>query len=121
VLGRGGTEPGEVRQAIAQVRLFIEQHGDSRFDNLDESDARPVLNRAGWRKGSGENRRWLILSEAWKQEVCVGLDTQLVARTLADRGMLTKGHDGHQKVEKVFGQSMRFYVITSRIFDGSDE
>jgi hypothetical protein len=35
--------------------------------------------------------------------------------------MLTKGHDGYPKVEKVFGQSMRFYVITSLIFDGSDE
>jgi putative DNA primase/helicase len=30
--GRGGTEPAEVRQAIEQVRLFIEQHGESRFD-----------------------------------------------------------------------------------------
>ena len=25
---RGGTEPAEIRQAIEQVRLFIEQHGD---------------------------------------------------------------------------------------------
>jgi putative DNA primase/helicase len=114
ILGRGGIEPGEVRRAIAQARLFIEQHGDLRFDDVDDPGARPVLNRAGWRKGSGENRRWLILPEAWKQEVCVGLDPQLVARTLADRGMLTKGHDGHQKVEKVFGQSMRFVAHLRR-------
>jgi putative DNA primase/helicase len=32
VEGRGGTEGAEVRQAISQVKLFIETHGDSRFD-----------------------------------------------------------------------------------------
>jgi putative DNA primase/helicase len=34
--GRGGTEPAEVRQAIEQVRLFIEQHGESRFEPFDD-------------------------------------------------------------------------------------
>jgi putative DNA primase/helicase len=51
--GRGGTESAEVRQAVGQVRLFIEQHGESRFEPIDDPDARPVNNRAGWRKGSG--------------------------------------------------------------------
>ena len=27
---RGGTEPAEIRQAIGQVRFFIEQHGEAR-------------------------------------------------------------------------------------------
>ncbi|MGC2834588.1 MAG: DUF927 domain-containing protein, partial [Methylocella sp.] len=53
---RGGTEPAEVRQAIEQVRLSIEQFGKSRFDTLDDIDTRPVNNRAGWRKGSGPDR-----------------------------------------------------------------
>jgi uncharacterized protein (DUF927 family) len=65
---RGGTEPAEVRQAIEAVRHFIEAHGEARFDDLDDPDARPVPNRAGWRKGAGEDRRWLILPEVWKQE-----------------------------------------------------
>jgi hypothetical protein len=32
--GRGGREAGEVQVALSQVRLFIEQHGDSRFEPL---------------------------------------------------------------------------------------
>jgi uncharacterized protein (DUF927 family) len=40
--GRGGTESSEVSQAIATVRLFIEVHGDARFENLDDPEARPV-------------------------------------------------------------------------------
>ena len=31
---RGGKEAGEVHAAISQVRLFIEQHGDARFEPL---------------------------------------------------------------------------------------
>jgi putative DNA primase/helicase len=115
--GRGGTEPAEVRQAIQQVRLFIEQHGDSRFDSLDDPDARPVLSRAGWRKGSGEDRRWMIPPEVWK-EVCAGLDPRFVAKALAEGGMLERGNDANAKVEKIEGGTKRVYVITPRIFDG---
>ena len=117
---RGGTEPAEVRQAIAQVWHFIEAHGESRFDSSDDPDARPVQNRAGWRKGAGEDRRWLILPEVWNSDVCAGLDAKYVPRVLADRGMLTKASDGYQKVEKIAGTPKRVYVVTPRIFDGGD-
>ena len=112
---RGGTEPAEVRQAVEQVRLFIEQHGESRFDSLDDPDARPVQNRAGWKKGAGEHREWYIPPEAWK-EVCTGLAANSVAKVLSDRGILSKGNDGNQKA----GKPMRVYAVTSRIFDGGD-
>ncbi len=98
---RGGTEPAEVRQAVEAVRHFIEAHGEARFDNLDDPDGRPVPNRAGWRRGSGEDRRWLIPSEVWKQDVCAGLDAKFVAGVLAKRGALAKGQDGNTRVEEL--------------------
>jgi uncharacterized protein (DUF927 family) len=116
--GREGIEPAEVRQAIEQVRHFIEAHGESRFDDGSDVAARPVHNRAGWRKGSDENRRWMIPPEVWKVEVCGGLDSKFTAKVLAERGMLEKGADGSMKVEKIEGASKRVYVITPRIFDG---
>ena len=119
--GRGGTEPAEVRQAIEQVRLFIEQHGESRFDTLDDPDARPVNNRAGWRKGSGPDREWMIPPEVWKSEICNGLDATLVARTLSERGMLQRVGDGFQPVRKIDGANKRVYVVTAKIFDGGDD
>lgn len=119
--GRGGTEPAEVRQAVERVRLFIEQHGESRFDSLDHTAARPVQNRAGWRKGTGEHREWLIPSEVWKVEVCAGLDAKYVAKVLSERGMLSKSRDGNQKVVKVAGISTRVYAVTPRIFDGAEQ
>jgi putative DNA primase/helicase len=116
--GRGGTEPAEVRQAVETVRHFIEAHGEARFDSLDDTDARPVPNRAGWRKGAGEDRRWLILPEVWKQDVCAGLDPKFVASVLADRGALARGSDGNVRVERIAGTTKRVYVITPQIFDG---
>jgi putative DNA primase/helicase len=118
---RGGTEPAEVRQAIEQVRLFIEQHGESRFDTLDDLDARPVSNRAGWRKGSGPHREWMVPPEVWKTEICNGLDATLVARTLAERGMVLRAADGFQPVRKIDGANKRVYAVTGRIFDGGGD
>ena len=88
---RGGAEAGEVQVAISQVRLFIEQHGDSRFEAIPAQD-RAVSNRAGW--GDGSERQWLIPPETWKSEVTVGLNPTLVARVLADREMLKRAGNG---------------------------
>ena len=43
----GGSGPYEARQAVAQVRHFIEAHGDSRFDDITtpDPDRKPVANR----------------------------------------------------------------------------
>ncbi len=111
---RGGREAGEVQAAISKVRLFIEQHGDSRFDPVDARE-RPVHNRAGWRRGDGLERQWLIPPETWKAEVVVGHDPILVARVLADRGLLRRASDGYQCVERIEGRSQRVYVVSAKI------
>ncbi len=116
---RGGTEPAEARQAIEQVRLFIEQYGEARFEPLDEADARTVLNRAGWRKG-GNEREWLIPPETWKNEICSGLDPKFVAKTLAEAGILKRASDGNQQVRKIDGANKRVFVIGAAIFDGGE-
>jgi putative DNA primase/helicase len=117
--GRGGTEGAEVQEAISKVRLFIESHGDSRFEPVEKSgEFRPVNNRAGWRKGSGSERLWLIPAEVWKSEVCSGIDPGLAARVLAERGMLVRAEDGFIKVHKIEGRTQRAYTVTATILDG---
>ena len=110
-----------MRQAIEQIRLFIEQHGESRFHTLDDVDVRPVNNRAGWRKGSGPHREWMIPPEVWKSEICAGLDSTMVARTLSERGMLRRAGDGFQPVRKIDGANKRVYAVTAKIFDGGGD
>ena len=117
---RGGAEAGEVQAAISQVRLFIEQYGDARFELIGTQD-RPINNRAGWRKGDGPDREWLIPPEIWKAEVATGLNPTLVARALSDRGMLRRDPDGKFScVEKIQGRSQRVYVVTAKIVTEPD-
>ena len=113
--GRGGKDAAEVHGAISQVRLFLEQHGNFRFEPIGGTSERSISNRAGWRRGDGPQREWLIPPETWKAEVAVGHDPKLVARVLADHGMLKRAKDGFQRVEKVQGRPQRVYVVTARI------
>jgi uncharacterized protein (DUF927 family) len=89
---RGGTEAAEVTAGIAQVRRFIEQHGESRFApwGLTETDYdRPTINRAGFRRREGEGGvEYYVLAEAWRSEVCAGFDPGMLARELAQRSLL---------------------------------
>jgi putative DNA primase/helicase len=118
---RGGVEAGEVHAAISQVRLFIERHGDSRFEPANAPSQRPVNNCAGWYKGEGVHREWLIPPETWKAEVAGGLDPQFVARVLADRGMMApRNDDGPTRVWKIRGKSQRGYVVKANILAGTD-
>jgi putative DNA primase/helicase len=117
---RGGTEPGEDRQAVETVRLIIEQHGESRFEPLDgDSSSKPVINRLGWRRGQGAEREWLVPPEIWRAEICAGLDPKLVARALGERGMLRRANDGWQPVVKINGVPTRVYVVLRTILEGA--
>ena len=103
---RGGAQPAEIKQMIEQVRRFMEAHGDARFDDLDplkpnpftgqEIERRPVINRAGFRRGEGDDRRWLVLPQVWRDEICAGFDSREVAKVLIDLGMLEPGEGNHQ-------------------------
>jgi putative DNA primase/helicase len=116
---RGGTEPAEARQAVEAVRLFIEQHGDARFVPADDADARPVPNRAGYRKDDGAKQEWWVTPEVWRAEVCVGHDAQFVARALAKRGMLRRQAEGLECKVRVGTQTLRAYVVTAAILAGA--
>lgn len=118
ISGRGGAGQAEDRQAIEQVRLFIEQHGSSRFEDLDVTVERAVNNRAGYRKGSGEGQEWLVLPEVWKVDVCAGLDPIFVAKTLHAAGMLKMSGGKLQTNRKIGGADKRVYVITAAIIAG---
>jgi uncharacterized protein (DUF927 family) len=130
ITARGGTRAAEEREAIAQVRRFFEAHGEARFEALDDQiddlrdlDGPRVLNRAGWRRGSGLDRLWYVLPEMWKTEVCFGLDPTDTARVLASHSMLKRDDAGSKfsRSERTPHGTKRVYVVTAAILEeGSD-
>ena len=103
---RGGSGSAEDAAALAQVRGFLEAHGESRFTPLTTPvsgqgsalpDVTRTINRVGFRRrvGGDSDERWeyWILPEAWKNEVCKGLDPRKTADLLAGRKFLLGGTD----------------------------
>ena len=94
---------------------WTQMHGDSRFDDIamPDPDRKPVANRAGFRRGHGETRRWLVPPEVWRNEICAQLNPRETAKTLADLHMLeTDGEGKFSRSETVNGKKQRFYVLT---------
>lgn len=112
-----------MREAIAQVRRFFEAHGDVRFEQMDDHETKPVLNRSGWRRGYADDRLWYVLPETWRSEVCAGLDPVATARILADRGMLRRDPQGKlQRSERTpLKSAQRVYVVTAELFEGGED
>ncbi len=101
---RGGAGNHESAQAIAQVRRFIEQHGESRFtawNGTNENDvASRTINRVGFRRVCDDGRtEYFILPEAYKQEVCRGLDSRYVTSVLSQKRYLSASSAGASQVE----------------------
>ncbi|WP_051609219.1 DUF927 domain-containing protein [Fodinicurvata fenggangensis] len=122
---RGGPESAEVRDGIAKVRAFVEAHGESRFAPWQDDSHKTTINRAGFRRTTdGGGSEWFVFSEAWAKEICEGFDPTLVAKALADRGMLKPGKDGKRLQSRQrlpgFAGPVRCYHLTDALLAGGE-
>ncbi len=131
--GRGGIEAAEEREAIATVRRFIEAQGGDGFEPMGDLAPRdregwPIeqrtINRVGFRRRDGEGEtEYLALPEAWKAEICAGLDAGIVARVLAKRGFLKVDASGkYASTAKLpsTGKTSRVYVLRASILGDAE-
>lgn len=101
---RGGVGNHEEAQALAKVRRFIESHGESRFtpwnEGIDNNGWGKTMQRAGFRRAGDEGKtEFFILPEAYKTEVCAGLNPTYVTKLLIEHGYLATNADGKAQVE----------------------
>ena len=68
---RGGCGAQEDTAIIQSVRLFLELHGQSRFQDIAKPDEK-IINRAGFRFDRDGQTYFLVLSEVFRTEVCRG-------------------------------------------------
>jgi len=95
---RGTTGAMEDKALIDRVRLFITEHGDSRFQNLDGDESKSFLvrDRAGFKfvEKSGK-LLYLFTKEIFQKEICKGLDPTRAAAVLHQHGMLKRDSAGY--------------------------
>ncbi|MBF0371598.1 MAG: DUF927 domain-containing protein [Magnetococcales bacterium] len=94
ITARGGTGPQEIKTALAQVQLFFEKHGESRFSNKTEINARPTINRAGFFQVVEDRIEYWVFPGVFREEICQGLDHKFVTRLLKEQGWIAPGNDG---------------------------
>ena len=114
----------EADNVLRQVKFFLKQHGDSRFEPLEKNDdLRPVNNRAGfWQIHEGE-REFLVLPEVFREEICKGINYKQAAKVLKDVGWLKTGTEPGRNTKKsrLPGIGLTYcYVLGSSVWGDND-
>jgi uncharacterized protein (DUF927 family) len=120
----GGIGNREERAVLAQVRRFFESHGASRFEDVAATEEQRIINRAGfYRTGPSGVREFLVLPEAFKQDVCAGFDDKAAAKVLVAQGWIAAGGDGRATQKPRLprmGTGTRVYVFTGKVWEGEE-
>lgn len=116
--GRGGIGAAEVQAGLEQVRAFLQAHGSSRFEDLDADQPRAVINRAGYRRKTTEGVQFYVFPEAFRGEVCSGLNLPLMCRELAARGWLLSESGRHTRTVRTPEGRAKMYVLNSSVLGG---
>lgn len=119
--GRGTTGAAEPAAMLAQVRAFLEQHGESRFTPWDaDAHAPRTVNRCGFRRPTDGGPEFYVERESFRTEICKGFDPAAVARVLADHGALMKeGGNCTRKERLPDGRHLRVYRIGPAIWEAT--
>lgn len=116
----GGAGNREERVILDQVRAFFEAHGASRFEDMTATNDQRIPNRAGfYRSDANGVRKYMVLPEAFKREVCQGFDVKTVTTALLNAGWLAPG-EGNRTTQKprISGiGTTRCYVLTERMWE----
>ncbi len=127
--GRGGTsEATEAIRALAQIRGFLENHGESRFsplkvEGVEEPTSFTTRDRVGFRvASSADAQEYWVLPEAYRDVLCAGFDSQFVTRLLREKGFLQIGRDNKSTILKRLPEIglKRVYVILPAILQDAE-
>lgn len=109
---RGGTGASEDAAILSTVRLFIEQHGASRFQDMD-TQMSTCINRVGFQRTRNGTTEYLILPESFRAEVVRGYAEARAVRVLREAGWLrtpSKNRLKHQERLPGLGR-VRVYIV----------
>jgi len=121
---RGTTGDHDIEKGIQQVISYIERHGSARFEELGPEYPVLVHNRVGFRKciKTEDDVRWqyLVLPEAWRDELCRGYDSKAIASEMLKRGLLI-AHQGRSTAVLRCGKEGRLRVYQLAMWGEPDK
>ena len=112
--------------SLRHMAIQVHAANDTCIRSRTRAARRRAINRVGFRRrvGGDSDERWeyWILPEAWKNEVCKGLDPRRTADLLAGRKFLLGGTERHRAaLETIPGEGKRrLYRVSGAILEGGD-
>ena len=91
---RGGVSSQEEKTSLAKVRHFFELHGDSRFAPWQSEQGNKTINRAGYKRLAEDTFHYYVFTEVFKDDICEGLNPELVAQLCIKKGWLIPDSEG---------------------------
>ncbi len=116
---RGGIGASEDAAILATVRLFIEQHGMSRFQDMDRC-VDTCVNRVGFRREAHGVTEYIILPESFRTEVVRGYSPRRAGAVLRNAGWLRQS-DGKSTTKRELPGLGRIRVYVLVLPDEPDE
>jgi len=115
---RGGHGAKEIDRILEDMRLYFENHGDSRFANKDKDD-RVIINRAGYY----DDDHYYVLTETFQKEILKGHSFNLAKKVLIEQRILLtdSGSDRRTRKISVDGKKINVFVIHRDRLNGVDE
>jgi hypothetical protein len=114
---RGGTGSAETQEGLSLVRAFIQQHGASRFEDLNADHEQKTINRAGYRRLVGGEVQYCIPPEMFRSEVCPGHNPKSILEELSRRGLLFSETGRNTLTVRTPDGKQKLHVISSRILE----
>ena len=117
---RGGIGASEDTAILAAVRLFIEQHGASRFQDLD-TQMSTCVNHVGFRRNVRGVTEYIVLPESFRAEIIKGFSPRRAAAVLRNAGWLHLSDDKNTTKRELPGMGrVRAYVLVLPDESGND-
>ncbi len=118
---RGGIGASEDAAILAAVRLFIEQHGASRFQDMD-TQMSTCVNRVGFRCNVRGVTEYIVLPESFRAEIIKGFSPRRAAAVLRKAGWLQLSDGKNTTKRELPGMGrVRTYVLVLPDESGNDD
>lgn len=113
---RGGTEAAEVTNGMAQVRRFFQEHGSSRFEDMDEESRRVYGKRAGVIREVDGVKAFCVFPEVFSKEVCSGFNLKMICNKLKKDGVLLPGKEQNTRNVRIGKDNQaKMYVVSFKV------
>lgn len=123
---RGGVGLQEHQVIIEQVRLFFEQHAESRFSDWNNSKSVPTRDRVGYKRIVDGEIQFLVFPQSFKREICDNSRSKLrlVTEVCEKAGMLIRGKGNRRQTTIRLphtGQPSSVYLFNSSVLSETVE